>query len=347
MEILVKKNLLWFLLLSVPLAFLVGSRGETNDTYTYYSIFKNISYYDLTNFGDFYLETGVELGWGLYSKVISLFSNSSVVLFSIFSFLTFYFIYKTCDIIKLKFVYVMCFYLPTGFFLMQQFMQIRQGFAVPVVIYASFLYLENKKITSIVFFILAFLFHQTIAAYILIFLVFLFIYKKIFEQGGVLSFKFYMIAMLLIGILFARVIFMPLALSFFDRLQAYSTSTGYSESVSLLGLANIKFYLEFIFLLFFMHKKDLSDKFLVFMIFIFTIGLAIRVAFFDFAILSGRLSNVFLFIEIFLMPYFIYKRFSKVVLLTILVLYFFVIGFISWNFQVSEYLADSYFSPLY
>lgn len=347
MKILVKKNFLFFILISIIISLVVGNRGNTNDTSTYYSIFKNISYYDLTNFSDFYLETGVELGWGLYSKIISLFSASPVVLFSIFSLLTFYFIYRTCDIINLRFIYVMCFYLPTGFFLMQQFMQIRQGFAVPVVIYASFLYLENKKLYSAVFFILAFLFHQTIAAYILVFLGFIFIYKKISDQNRVLIFKFYMIVILMIGILFVRFIFMPLAMSFFDRLQAYSTSTGYSESVSLLGLANIKFYIEFVFLLFFMHKKDLSNKFLVFMIFIFTIGLAIRIAFFDFAILSGRLSNVFLFIEIFLMPYFIYKRFSKVVFLSILILYFFVVGFISWNFQVSEYLADSYFSPLY
>lgn len=85
----------------------MGNRGDTNDTFTYYSIFKNINYYNLTNFSDFYLETGVELGWGLYSKIISLFSNSEVVLFTIFSLLTFYFIYKTSDIIKLKFIYVM------------------------------------------------------------------------------------------------------------------------------------------------------------------------------------------------------------------------------------------------
>ncbi|WKA73614.1 hypothetical protein QWY26_18880 [Acinetobacter baumannii] len=111
-----------------------------------------------------------------------------------------------------------------------------------------------------------------------------------------------------------------------------------------MGLANIKFYIEFIFYTIFLCiKKDLNDKFLILMIFVFTIGLAIRIAFFDFAILSGRLSNVFLFIEIFLMPYFIYKRFSKIVLLTTLVLYFLIIGFISWNFQVAEYLADSYF----
>jgi len=91
-------------------------RGNTNDTYTYYFIFKNVDSYDLMNYSDFYSRTGVEVGWGLYSKIISLFSNSEVVLFTIFSLLTFYFIYKTSDIIKLKFIYVMCFYLPTGFF---------------------------------------------------------------------------------------------------------------------------------------------------------------------------------------------------------------------------------------
>ncbi|BCZ12522.1 hypothetical protein OCUAc18_00620 [Acinetobacter baumannii] len=324
----------------------MGNRGDTNDTFTYYSIFKNINYYNLTNFSDFYLETGVELGWGLYSKIISLFSNSEVVLFTIFSLLTFYFIYKTSDIIKLKFIYVMCFYLPTGFFLMQQFMQIRQGFAVPVVIYASFLYLENKKLLAILFFSLAVLFHQTVIVYILFLFVFLLIYKYFFEENKPLNFKIYMISILLLGIIFSRVVFLPLALSFFSRLQSYA-NTDYAESVSLLGLANIKFYIEFIFILLFMNKKDLNDKFLIYMIFIFTIGLAIRIAFFDFAILSGRLSNVFLFIEIFLMPYFIYKRFSKMVLFLSLLFYFILVGFISWNFQVAEYLADSYFSPLY
>ncbi|MGK8818244.1 EpsG family protein [Acinetobacter baumannii] len=346
MNLRLRLNTIIFLIISSIFSLIVGMRGNTNDTYTYYFIFKNVDSYDLMNYSDFYSRTGVEVGWGLYSKIISLFSNSEVVLFTIFSLLTFYFIYKTSDIIKLKFIYVMCFYLPTGFFLMQQFMQIRQGFAVPVVIYASFLYLENKKLLAILFFSLAVLFHQTVIVYILFLFVFLLFYKYFFEENKPLNFKIYMISILLLGIIFSRVVFLPLALSFFSRLQSYA-NTDYAESVSLLGLANIKFYIEFIFILLFMNKKDLNDKFLIYMIFIFTIGLAIRIAFFDFAILSGRLSNVFLFIEIFLMPYFIYKRFSKMVLFLSLLFYFILVGFISWNFQVAEYLADSYFSPLY
>ncbi len=65
---------------------------------------------------------------------------------------------------------------------MQQFMQIRQGFAVPVVIYASFLYLENKKLLAILFFSLAVLFHQTVIVYILFLFVFLLIYKYFLKK---------------------------------------------------------------------------------------------------------------------------------------------------------------------
>ena len=36
-------------------------------------IFKNINNYDLTSFSDFYSETGVEIGWGWYSYIISFF----------------------------------------------------------------------------------------------------------------------------------------------------------------------------------------------------------------------------------------------------------------------------------
>ncbi|EJP43857.1 putative membrane protein [Acinetobacter baumannii 1457504] len=35
--------------------------------------------------------------------------------------------------------------------MMQQFMQIRQGFAIPLVIYGSVLYLSGKKYISLVF----------------------------------------------------------------------------------------------------------------------------------------------------------------------------------------------------
>lgn len=345
MEILVKKNLLWFLLLSVPLAFLVGSRGETNDTYTYYSIFKNISYYDLTNFGDFYLETGVELGWGLYSKVISLFSNSPVVLFSVFSLLIFYFIYKICNIIKLKFIYVMCFYLPTGFFFMQQFMQIRQALAVPLVVYAAVSFLDGRKKTSTIFFLLALVFHQISIAFIVVFFSYLIISRYYPLDFSVKRFLTLNIIVLMIGFILARLFFLPLAMGLFDRLNAYS-DTDYAENVGFLSLANIKFYIEFLIILFFTNSKLISNKFFVFFVFCFTIGLTLRLAFFDFAILSGRLSNAFLFVEVFLIPMLLLNRLSLNFFYLYSFIYFFLLLYVTWNFQAAQYLESAYFIPL-
>ncbi|MFJ1298287.1 EpsG family protein, partial [Acinetobacter baumannii] len=83
------------------------------------------------------------MGWGLYSKIISLFSDSPVVLFTIFSFFTFFTFYRISRLVEIKFLYVMLYYLPTGFFMMQQFMQIRQGFAIPLVIYGCLLYTSD------------------------------------------------------------------------------------------------------------------------------------------------------------------------------------------------------------
>ncbi|WP_296283152.1 EpsG family protein, partial [uncultured Acinetobacter sp.] len=150
----VKLNSLFFLI-AVPLILLVGFRGWTPDTQTYFNIFKQIDSYDLFSYSGFYADSQVELGWGLYSKVISYFTQSSIVLFSIFSFFTFWLIYRLDNILNISFIHTLAFYVPSTFFLMQQFMQIRQGLAIPAVMLASFLFIDNKKKEAIIFFIIA------------------------------------------------------------------------------------------------------------------------------------------------------------------------------------------------
>ncbi|ENX61609.1 MULTISPECIES: EpsG family protein [Acinetobacter] len=345
MKLLVKRKFLFFLFFAFLCSLIVGGRGNTNDTYTYYSIFKNIDSYDLTSYYNFYLLSGVELGWGLYSKVISIFSDSSLVLFSIFSFLTFSFIYKASHIIRLNYAYVMAFYIPSGFFLMQQFMQIRQGLAVPAVVLASLLYLSNKKKWSIVFFIIAILFHQITFSYILIFLCYLLLDRKYPLSYSRLRFYSVLFGILFFVFILARTVMLPLASSFFDRLVSYSNSD-YAEEVGFFSLANIKFYLEFVLILCLTNKKILLNKFYVFMVFIFTVGLTLRIAFFDFGILSGRLSNVFLFIEIFLIPYLLSQRLKKAPFYLFLTLYFIIIFYVTWVYQAGLFLQDYYFIPL-
>lgn len=334
-----------YLILILPIVFLVGIRGATPDTQVYYNIFKNINNYDLMSFSLFYSETGVEVGWGWYSKFISLFTDSSIVLFTIYSFFIFLLLYKISEIINIKFIYIMAFYLPTGFFFMQQFMQIRQALAVPLVIYAAILFLNNNKNKSILFFILAIMFHQISIAFILFFLLYFFINKNYPFGYSINRFLTLNVLILISGFFLARVVLLPLAASFFDRLIAYS-DTEYAENVGYFSLANVKFYIEFILILFFTNKKALTNKYYVFFVFSFTAGLTLRLAFFDFAILSGRLSNAFLFVEIFLIPMLLLFRLKIFYFYIYTFLYFCLLLYVTWFYQASEYLKDAYFIPL-
>ncbi|MFW2043339.1 EpsG family protein [Acinetobacter sp. ULE_I001] len=340
----VKKNTL-VLIFVIILATIVGYRGSTPDTVVYLDIFNHINSYNLYSYTGFYSDAQVELGWGWYSKIISFFTDSSFILFGVFSFLTFWMIYKANNILRFPFIYTLAFYLPSSFFLMQQFMQIRQGLAIPAAILASFLYIDNKKKESFVFFIVAIMFHQTAIAYLLVFLLYLFINRFYSISFSLKRFLFVILSVLVLGFFVARVVVLPLAFSAFERLVSYA-DTEYAEANDLLSLSNIKFYLEFIIIIIFSNKKFLEDKFYIFMVFIFTVGLTIRIAFYDFGILGGRLSVVFLFIEIFLIPYLLYRKIKKPYFYFCLIVYFVLIFYISWVYQVSQYLQDSYFIPL-
>lgn len=329
----------------IPIVILVGMRGATPDTQVYYDIFKYIDSYNLYSYTRFYTDSQVELGWGWYAKVVSLFTSSSFVLFSGFSLLIFWVIYKADNVLQMSYLYTLAFYLPSSFFLMQQFMQIRQGLAIPAAILASFLYINNKKKESFVFFIVAIMFHQTAIAYLLVFLLYLFINRFYSISFSLKRFLFVIFSILVLGFFAARVVILPLAFSAFDRLVSYA-DTEYAEANDLLSLSNIKFYLEFIIIVMFSNKKFLEDKLYVFMVFIFTVGLTIRIAFYDFGILGGRLSVVFLFVEVFLIPYLLYRKIKKPYFYFCLITYFVVIFYISWVYQVSQYLQNSYFTPL-
>ncbi|MCO8061898.1 EpsG family protein [Acinetobacter lwoffii] len=346
MKFLIKKDFLMFLIISIVVSLIVGMRGATNDTYTYYSIFKNIDNYDLKSFSGFYSETGVELGWGIYSKIISIFTQSPFILFTIYSFFIFFIIYKISEAIKIKFIYIMAFYLPTGFFLMQQFMQIRQALAVPLVIYGAILFMDNSKKKGIIFFILAIMFHQISISFIFFFFIYFLMNKRFKFNYSRNRFLFLNILTLFIGFFVARVVLFPVANNFFDRLVAYS-DTEYAESVGFFSLANIKFYMEFLLILFLTTPKALANKYYVFFVLCFTVGLTLRLAFFDFAILSGRLSNAFLFVEIFLIPMLLLFRFKIFYFYIYTLLYFILLLYITWFYQASIYLKDAYFIPLY
>lgn len=337
---------LFYFILFLPIALLVGLRGATPDTAVYYNLFKDVDSYDLKNYYNYYLESGVELGWGLYSKIIIQFTDNSAILFSLFSALIFYFIYKTTDILKLNYLHTLVFYIPTGYFFMQQFMQIRQAFSVSVAIYASLLLLNNKFAKSLIFFILAFLFHQMSLSIIIISLIYYFVSRNIDVSKSLFLFRLYNFLIIFLGFLVIEFILKNYVIGQVSRLEAYSETNEYGKSVGFFSPANIKNYLLFIIFMALTNEKLIANKNYVFLFYIFTIGLTIRIGFYDFAILSGRLSNVFLYVEIFLLPFIFNSRFKVELKYFLMLIYFLLIISITWFFQASEYLETSYFEKV-
>ena len=162
-QILIKKNTIVFLLLSLLVALIVGNRGDTRDTIIYYYVFRYIDILDLLNPAKFYIFTGMEIGFGWYCYLISFITNSHIVLFTVFSFLTFYVIYLISRKIEVNPTFVLLLYLSSGYFLLQQFMQIRQGFATPLALYALTIFVGKEDkfyIRFLLITLLAFSFHQ-------------------------------------------------------------------------------------------------------------------------------------------------------------------------------------------
>ncbi|EXD20838.1 putative membrane protein, partial [Acinetobacter baumannii 34001] len=160
---------------------------------------------------------------------------------------------------------------------------------------------------------MAILFHQSSLAFILIFISYLFFNNFLKINTSVFKFFIINILILVFGFIVARFILLDAAMDYFQRLEAYST-TDYAESVGFFSLSNIKFYIEFFLIFLLLNNRLLLNKFIVFFVFIFTVGLSLRVAFYDFGILSGRLSNTFLLIEVFLMPMLLSSRLNKIYL---------------------------------
>lgn len=330
----------------IPIAILVGLRGRTPDTLIYYNIFKNIDSYNLLDFSDFYVSSGVEIGYGWYAWLVSVFTDNHFILFFIFSIMVFYFILKSSFIAGLKYLNVMAFYLPTGYFFMQQFMQIRQALAVPIAIYAALLLITNKKKLAFLFFILAASFHQSTLV-LAIFSIFYYFFEKNYKI--IYSPNMYRwLTFLIIIILFIMLQFFikDLVVSRFERLESYAQTDEYGKSVGFFSFSNIRLYLILGALLLLTNDRLLKNKFYIFFSFLFVVGIGLRIALYDFAILSGRLSNVFLFVEIFLIPLLL-TRFSISVRYIATFIYFIVMLFLTLYFQAGSYIFESYFIPLY
>ena len=342
-QILIKKNTIVFLLVSLLVALIVGNRGDTRDTIIYYYVFRYIDILDLLNPAKFYIFTGMEIGFGWYCYLISFITNSHIVLFTVFSFITFYVIYLVSRKIEVSPIFVLLLYLSSGYFLLLQFMQIRQGFATPLALYALTIFMGKEDkfyIRFLLITLLAFSFHQ-VALPIVCIGILLSLLLRI--RMSLINFKWLSIVILIVFILIAKFALTDFLVNVSSRVETYSNSAEYSEDIGIFRLPNIKAFLTFLFILFFMNKDLYENKLFAIFFLLFTIGVAFRIGFSEFSILSGRFATAFSFSEIFILP-FVFSRF-KHLKTTLLALFVITQAIATYMFQAS-FVLDDYFKPL-
>lgn len=342
-QILIKKNTIVFLLVSLLVALIVGNRGDTRDTIIYYYVFRYIDILDLLNPAKFYIFTGMEIGFGWYCYLISFITNSHIVLFTVFSFITFYVIYLVSRKIEVSPIFVLLLYLSSGYFLLLQFMQIRQGFATPLALYALTIFMGKEDkfyIRFLLITLLAFSFHQ-VALPIVCIGILLSLLLRI--RMSLINFKWLSIVILIVFILIAKFALTDFLVNVSSRVETYSNSAEYSGDIGIFRLPNIKAFFTFLFILFFMNKNLYENKLFAIFFLLFTIGVAFRIGFSEFSILSGRFATAFSFSEIFILPFIFnrFKHFNNV----LLALFVITQAIATYMFQASFILED-YFKPL-
>ena len=342
-QILIKKNTIVFLLVSLLVALIVGNRGDTRDTIIYYYVFRYIDILDLLNPAKFYIFTGMEIGFGWYCYLISFITNSHIVLFTVFSFITFYVIYLVSRKIEVSPTFVLLLYLSSGYFLLLQFMQIRQGFATPLALYALTIFMGKEDkfyIRFLLITLLAFSFHQ-VALPIVCIGILLSLLLRI--RMSLINFKWLSIVILIVFILIAKFALTDFLVSVSSRVETYSNSAEYSGDIGIFRLPNIKAFFTFLFILFFMNKNLYENKLFAIFFLLFTIGVAFRIGFSEFSILSGRFATAFSFSEIFILP-FIFNRFKY--FNNILLALFIISQTITTYIFQAPFVLEDYFKPL-
>lgn len=327
-----------FIILTFILAFIVSMRGDTPDTFVYANFFENYSYYSYNPF-EFYKETQADSIIQYFSFIIHLFSDNYRFLFFLFSILTFFFIKKTCDILKISFLQCLLIYIG-AYFLSQQFMQIRQGLATPIVIYCLLCTQVKNKVTllNFCFIILSILTH--IASIVVN--VFNIKIVRSFLHTNKINDYFKLIFIFIAVFLSCRIVMILGVGGLGDKMSSYEGSQ-FNYSRGFWDPVTIKAFIILGVVFFHRHLFKDNKQFYLLM-WIYLIGFSLRIGFYDFALLSGRLATYFTFTEIFLIPlvFNVYKTPYRIIFY---VFYSALILYINLFYNLN-FLVDDYFTPL-
>lgn len=333
----IRKDFIPFWFCSFIFICIAALRGKTRDTDAYLFVYKNINSFPL-DFKGFYDSTGMEIGYGYIASFFYNLNAPFFIFLFFISFITFFFIKKASNNLGTNAFFVLLAYLPV-FFANHQLMQIRQGLAVAAAYCALSYFINNKaKILGWLSFIFGFIFHNVI----LIFIFFFFnkINKFILTDKINLFIKCFLIVISVVVL--CRILTDYGLIQLTDRVSTYTDSI-YSEDRPVYHPANLRSLLLLVIFVYFRPKsKEFTYDFLTIL---YAIGVGFRLGFYDFLILSGRLSTIFTFSEIFLIPMLLKFKFNQVTSFFLMLFYVIINLYITIVYQV-PFIFEDYFRPL-
>lgn len=330
--------------LALPLVFMVAMRGDTRDTSTYIDIFRATTQFPLNPL-EYYVESGVEWGYGLLSWLLGSVGLGPRALFFIVSAATFFFVERTARRLGISFYAVMPYYLGT-FFLTQQLMQIRQGLGVAFAFWVLVGFaLNTQRPWRLAISAGAATMIHFVSLFPLITALFLRPRLPAPPRWRIVSWALLLIAAC---VLLARAASTLHVFSLLERLSIYAADDEYSSARSLFDPANVRAVLVLALLLIACTSRPLArSRVYVLLLGLYALHVGIRLGFLDFQILSGRLSTSLGFAEVFLLPMAV-RAFIRAKSLRVLVgvSYLFVHVVATLAIQ-APFLIDDYFTPLH
>jgi hypothetical protein len=321
---------------------LVALRGDTRDTAVYIEVFLDTRALPLDPIA-YYRDKGVEWAFGIVSWLFNAIGLGPAALFFLISLLTFVFIDRTARQLGLRLIDVLPYYLGS-FYLLQQLMTIRQGLGVA---FATSVVVANMVRGSRAWRVLGGAF---VAATLHLVSIIPILAGRVLQAALPAPKRVRVVLWVMLVVLLsaaaARLVTSLEVVVAMDRLAGYAADAELGAQRSLFEPANIRAALVLGAVLVAPVALLRSRAYLL-LAGMYAAHLGLRLGFYDFAILSGRLAVSLGFVEVFLLPWLIRAAIRAHWLRWLLGLsYLAVHAFATLTIQ-APYLIDDYFTPLH
>lgn len=289
------------------------------------------------NFFNYAKEQHSELGYNYLQAFVKFFWNSATVYFILFCFISFLFRYKHYSFFLLKPDVIIAFFIFLSHeFLRKDAVQIRNGMASAIILYALIFLYQNKKIKYIFFVLLASSFHMAGLAALPLVVLPIDNLKK-FDKFLIIVFFFSLCVSIFFPIRKILLHFSGLGL-LPPQVDIYLNWSDFLAAISFTNPILLKSLFITCFL--FIKRKKLFDDFTIHFLYqIYVISTCYYLVFRDFQILSGRFGSLFYAVEAPLLLLIINKSEKKNIILKKYLLCCFYLIFLIINFLTYDYLG--------